>query len=50
LPAKVQEAMNEKLALKTALENPSIVRRPLVVYGNDIHLGFDEAAFKGLFS
>ena len=47
LPGKVKESMNARLALETALANPSIIRRPLIVRGNEILLGFDESAFKG---
>ena len=50
LPEKVRETMNDRQALKTAIENPSIIRRPLVVCGSEIHLGFDEAVFKKIFS
>jgi arsenate reductase len=50
LPAKVQEAMDDRQALKVALDNPSIVRRPLVMKGGDIYLGFDQAVFKTIFS
>ncbi|MBW7912021.1 MAG: Spx/MgsR family RNA polymerase-binding regulatory protein [Alphaproteobacteria bacterium] len=46
LPEKTREGMNEKSALAAALENPSLVKRPLVVAGKDILLGYDEAAFK----
>jgi Spx/MgsR family transcriptional regulator len=50
LSQKTQDAMDDRLALKTALENPSIIRRPLIANGKDIHLGFDEAAFKKIFA
>lgn len=46
LPEKTRDGMNEKSALAAALENPSLVKRPLVVAGKDILLGYDEAAFK----
>lgn len=48
LPDKLKETMNERLALETALANPSIIRRPLIVRGDEILLGFDAAAFKRL--
>jgi Spx/MgsR family transcriptional regulator len=50
LPEKLKESMDAGQALKTALENPSVIRRPLIVRGADIHLGFDEAEFKRLFA
>lgn len=46
LSEKTRESMNEKSALAAALDNPSLVKRPLVVTGKDILLGYDEAAFK----
>jgi arsenate reductase len=49
LPDKVKADMNAKTALATALDNPSVIKRPLVVAGKDIHLGFDAAAFGKLF-
>jgi arsenate reductase len=49
LPDKVKADMNAKTALATALDNPSVIKRPLVVTGKDIHLGFDEAVYSKLF-
>jgi arsenate reductase len=46
LPEKARESMTEKTALAAALDNPSLVKRPLIVSGKDILLGYDEAAFK----
>ena len=48
LPDSVKDKMDAKLAMKTALDNPSVIRRPMVVRGKDIWLGFDEAEFKKL--
>jgi len=49
LPDKTKETMTEKTALKAATENPSLIKRPLLVKGGKIHLGFDEADYKKLF-
>lgn len=49
LPEKTRAGMTEKTALQAALENPSLIRRPLVAHGNKFLLGFDEAEFKKLF-
>jgi Spx/MgsR family transcriptional regulator len=46
LPDKVKDGMNAASAMKTALDNPSVIRRPIVVRGNDIWLGFDDEQFK----
>ncbi len=48
LPEKARDAMTEKTAIKAALDNPSLVKRPLVTHKKGVLLGFDEAAFKVL--
>lgn len=50
LPGEVRETMNEAMALKVALENPSLIRRPLLVLDGAFHLGFDEKNYAALFS
>lgn len=49
LPDKVKEGMDEKSALKVALDNPSVIKRPLIVHGKDIRLGFDETEYAAAF-
>ncbi len=49
LPEKARETMNAASALKAALENPSLVKRPLIVHSKNLHLGFDETAYKEIF-
>ncbi|HYD17177.1 MAG TPA: arsenate reductase [Patescibacteria group bacterium] len=48
LPEKTRQSMDEKSAIKAALANPSLVKRPLVVSKTGIFLGFDADQFKGL--
>lgn len=48
LPEKARETMTEKTAIKAALDNPSLVKRPLVTHKNGVLLGFDEAEYKSL--
>ena len=50
LPEKVRETMNEKSALAAALDNPSLIKRPLIAQSKKTYLGFDEASFKESFS
>lgn len=50
LPEKARRQMDAKKALDAALGNPSLVRRPMVVRGGEIHFGFDEAEYKRMFS
>lgn len=45
LPEDVREGMTKAKAMKIALENPSILKRPLIMKGDDMVLGFDEAAW-----
>ena len=49
LPDNVKEKMNEDSALKIALDNPSIIKRPLIVYKNTIHLGFKPDQYQSIF-
>lgn len=46
LPEKTRADMTEKSALAAALENPSLVKRPLILQGKKILLGYDEAVYK----
>lgn len=48
LPEKTRDNMTEKTALAAALENPSLVKRPLIAADGKILLGYDEAAFKAV--
>lgn len=41
LPDDVKEQMNEKAALDTAIANPSVIRRPIIVKSDEILIGFD---------
>lgn len=46
LDEKTRAGMTEKSALAAAMDNPSLVKRPLIAAGKDILLGYDEAVFK----
>lgn len=48
LPEDVRENMTESRAKKAAIENPSLIKRPLLVSGKTILLGFDEMAYARL--
>lgn len=43
LPEEVRAGMTKEKAIAIALENPSILKRPLIIKGNDMIMGFDEA-------
>jgi Spx/MgsR family transcriptional regulator len=50
LPAEVREGMDEGRAIRTMLEQPGIIRRPLLELADGRHrVGFDAAAYEQLF-
>ena len=49
LPDDVKESMDDVAALKVATENPSIIKRPLLVYQGNITLGFKDAEYAEIF-
>jgi Spx/MgsR family transcriptional regulator len=49
LPEKRRAAMTEKDAIAAALENPSLIKRPLVVHAKGLIAGFDADEYKKIF-
>ena len=49
LPEHVKDSLNEKTALQIALENTSIIKRPLLVYNGKTYLGFDAKTYEEIF-
>ena len=49
LPEKVRTEIDAKSARALMLENPSIIRRPVVVRGTEVGCGFDAEAFAARF-
>lgn len=49
LPEAAREKMTAASALKAALENPSLIKRPLIFDGKTYRVGFDAAAFAKAF-
>lgn len=45
LPENIREAIDAKTARSLMLDNPSIIKRPIVVHGNDVACGFDPVDF-----
>lgn len=45
LPENVRETIDAKSARALMLDNPSIIKRPVVVKGNDVACGFDADTF-----
>lgn len=49
LPVSEKSGMTDKSAVKAALANPSLIRRPLLLHEGKIHLGFTEASYSKIF-
>ncbi len=49
LPEDVQNTMNDDNAVKIALENPSLIKRPLLLHKGTTYLGFKEEKYKDIF-
>lgn len=49
LPDRVKETMDESKAVGAALENPSLIRRPMMVRDGAVHPGFDEKDYNEIF-
>ncbi len=50
LDQTVKEAVNDENAVALALENPSIIKRPLLVKNDKTYLGFKPDDYKNIFS
>jgi Spx/MgsR family transcriptional regulator len=50
LSDNVKAEMDESKAVAAALENPSLIRRPMMVNDEEIYLGFEEDVYEGIFS
>lgn len=50
LPESVRESMSAETAMAAAIENPSLIKRPMILHGNHVILGFDELACQVLLS
>ena len=50
LPDDIKESMDEKKAVEQAAANPSMIKRPLLIQGDNILLGFDDIKYPNLCS
>ncbi len=48
LDDKTKDSINEAAAIKLMLAQPSIIKRPVLVAGKTVLVGFDEAEYKNL--
>ena len=49
LPEEARADMNEERAIRTMLETPSIIRRPVLDTGNALHVGFSAERYAEIF-
>ena len=49
LPDKVKDNIDEKSAIKVMLEQPSIIKRPVIIKGSSYLVGFDDQEYSELF-
>ena len=50
LPEAVREGMNERTAVRVMLEQPAVIKRPLLDLGGELSLGFSAASYEELFA
>jgi arsenate reductase len=48
LPEKTRDTINEQSAIKIMLEQPAIIKRPVLVTGKQILIGFNEDEYRKL--
>jgi len=49
LPASVRENIDRKSALKIMCEQPAIIKRPVLDYNKQLHLGFSDERYAAIF-
>ncbi|HEY5603557.1 MAG TPA: ArsC family reductase [Gammaproteobacteria bacterium] len=49
LPDTVKDNIDEKAAIRIMLEQPSIIKRPVLIQGKACYVGFDEQQYRDLF-
>ena len=49
LPEAVRDNIDKRMAVKLMLEQPAMIKRPVLDLDNTLHLGFSETAYKDLF-
>lgn len=50
LPAEIKLALDEDRAQALLLEHTTLIKRPVLVFNETIHLGFDEADYLKIFA
>ena len=49
LPESVRNSINKTRAIKLMLDNPAIIKRPLLARGDSLHLGFSTDSYQSIF-
>ena len=49
LPEEIKASMDEEGAARIAQDNPSIIKRPLLLHEGEIHLGFKAEEYERIF-
>jgi len=49
LPETVRNSINKASAIKVMLENPAIIKRPVLARGNRLYLGFSTDSYQSIF-
>lgn len=49
LPDEIKDAMDKEQAVQTMLDNPAIIKRPILDTGKAFELGFTDASYQHLF-
>jgi arsenate reductase len=50
LPDETKDAINKETAMSIMLENPAIIKRPILNNGKALELGFSDTAYQQLFT
>ena len=49
LPEETRENLDRERAIQIMLDNPAIIKRPILAHGDSLHLGFSPAQYHELF-
>ena len=50
LPAELKDSIDRESALQVMLENPAIIKRPILAIDNRLCIGFDDRQYQEIFS
>lgn len=50
LPQQIRDTIDESSALELMLENPTLIKRPVLEHAGKVYVGFKEAEYKDYFA